>query len=95
MFTWGTPLAQWLTTRPRFVAIEHDGYPYGQVHLGMPKMDNTLLWRAITVTTVMLSCSISISICIKITLNKMVVCCVYLLNCVKLSDYANNSLDIC
>ena len=95
MFTWGTPLAQWLTTRPRFVAIEHDGYPHGQVHLGMPKMDNTLLWCTITVTTVMLSCSISISICIKITLNKMVVCCVYLLNCVKLSDYANNSLDIC
>ena len=94
MFTQGMPLVQWLMKQPRLngsllhLSMLHDGYLHGQVHLGMPHMDSALLQRMITVSTVMLSCSISISICIRISFNKMVVFCVYLLNCVKLSDYA-------
>jgi len=36
VFTWGEPLARWLATQPQLVAFEHDGYPRGQVRLGLP-----------------------------------------------------------
>ena len=35
IFTWAQPLVQWLSTQPQLAAFEHDGYPGGEVRLGV------------------------------------------------------------
>jgi hypothetical protein len=58
MFTWGEPLARWLTTQPQLVAFEHDGYPRGQVRLGPGPGDAALLMQCsyLRITPYILEC---------------------------------------
>ena len=58
MFTWDEPLARWLATQPQLVAFEHDGYPRGQVRLGLGDDAATLMMQCsyLRITPYILEC---------------------------------------